>query len=60
VSGVNLAVYAARLGDLLAEARTELESDAHGEFLVLAGIAVSKQVADRIEDNWSHQDGSDV
>jgi hypothetical protein len=52
LSALELAVFAARLGDLLAEARSELSEEAHGDFLVLAASAIAKQVADRIERDW--------
>jgi hypothetical protein len=47
-----VAVYAARLGDLLAEAEADLDQGAFGDFLVLAASALAKQIAGKIEEDW--------
>ena len=40
-------------GDLLREARSELDEDDYGDFLVLAASAIAKQVADMLEERMS-------
>lgn len=45
-------VYAARLGDLLREARNDLSQDEFADLLELWAIAISKAVADELERRW--------
>lgn len=52
MSALELAVYAARLGDLLAEARVELADSDYADFLVVAAGAIARHVAGRLEDQW--------
>lgn len=47
-----VAVYAARAGDLLREARRDLRDDEFADLLELWAIAISKAVADEIERRW--------
>jgi hypothetical protein len=47
-----VAAYAARIGDLLAEARAELPEEDFDELLALAAATIAKRVADRLEERW--------
>jgi hypothetical protein len=49
---MDLAVCAATLGDLFAEARLRLDEDEFRDLLTIAAHAIATQVADRIEDDW--------
>lgn len=50
MSAYNLAVFAARLGDLLAEARAELDEDELDDLFVIAANACAAHIANRIEE----------
>ena len=50
-----VAILTARLGDLLAEARTELAEEDYEQVLEFAATAIARHVADRLESRW--QDG---
>lgn len=47
-----LAIFAAKFGDLLHEAQTDLNDDDLETLLVLVSTVIARLVADRIEHRW--------
>lgn len=52
MNALAIAVYAARVGDALNEAKDDLTEAEYEQVLDLAAAAVSRRVADQIEQWW--------